>query len=155
MIQFTILLISLLFVDAEIGFNPIVYSVEEGRGAVLVIENMTPDLERDVTVQFFTVGGSAVGMCANTTQDSSAYCCSTDGTDFLGVHESFPQVVTFSPNGQTLEYIVIPTLDDSFFEGAEDFHGSLTTTDSFVTITAPDATVQITENDSESLVYMQ
>lgn len=50
------------FTGAEIGFNPTVYSVDEGNGVVIVIENMTPHLERDVTVQFYTVGGSAVGM---------------------------------------------------------------------------------------------
>ena len=72
----------------------------------------------------------------------------TDGTDYIGVPGSFPQVLTFSPN-ETLEYIIIPTLDDSIFEGIEEFNASLTTTDSAVRITQPDATVHITENDGE------
>ena len=47
---------------AQIGFNPTVYSVVEGGAVIITIENMTPDLERDVTVQFYTIDRSAVGM---------------------------------------------------------------------------------------------
>ena len=53
-----------------------------------------------------------------------------------------------------MEYVIIPTLDDIFFEGFEDFVGSLTTTDSAVRIVAPNATVGITENDGELFIII-
>ncbi|CAI8033565.1 FRAS1-related extracellular matrix protein 2, partial [Geodia barretti] len=114
---------------AQIGFNPSVYTVSEDGAAVIIVENLTPQLERDVIVQFYTVDGSAV-----------------DGTDFVGVTESHPEVLTFSP-GETLEFIIIPIVDDTIFEGSEEFKGTLTTTDAAVIITQPNATVHINEND--------
>jgi hypothetical protein len=116
---------------AQIGFNPSVYTVSEDGAAVIIVENLTPQLERDVIVQFYTVDGSAV-----------------DGTDFVGVTESHPEVLTFSP-GETLEFIIIPIVDDTIFEGSEEFKGTLTTTDAAVIITQPNATVHINENDGK------
>ena len=72
-----------------------------------------------------------------------------DGTDFLGLDESFPQTLTFS-SGETIEVMVVPILDDNVFEGNEEFYATLITTDSGVVITEPYATVNIIENDSES-----
>ena len=46
----------------QIGFSPTTYEVEEDAGiVVLFVENRNPDLEREVTVQFTTTEGSAVG----------------------------------------------------------------------------------------------
>ena len=75
-------------------------------------------------------------------------CGVTDGTDFVGVTESHPEVLTFSP-GETLEFIIIPIVDDTIFEGSEEFKGTLTTTDAAVIITQPNATVHINENDGK------
>ena len=37
--------------------------MDEDAGIVILqIENFTPELERDVTVQFFTINGSATGI---------------------------------------------------------------------------------------------
>ena len=45
-----------------IGFNPTLYSVEEDSGVVVfVVENRNPDMEREVTVQFTTIEGTATG----------------------------------------------------------------------------------------------
>ena len=35
---------------------------ENSNVVILEIENMTPDMERDVTVQFFSVDGTALGI---------------------------------------------------------------------------------------------
>ena len=45
-----------------IGFNPTLYSVEEDSGVVVfVVQNRNPDMEREVTVQFTTIEGTATG----------------------------------------------------------------------------------------------
>lgn len=131
------------------------YSVVEDNGVVIVIENMTPHLERDVTVQFYTVDGSAVGMwhawsIKPLVTNAYIYRSNSDGTDFIGVEESYPQVLTFSPN-ETLEFIIVPITDDTIFEGNEEFSATLTTTDAAVRITQPNATVRITENDGNTM----
>ena len=47
----------------EIGFAPLVYSVDEGAGVVtFTVQNRNPDLEREVTVQFTTTDGTATGI---------------------------------------------------------------------------------------------
>lgn len=66
------------------------------------------------------------------------------------MEESFPQVLTFSPN-ETLEFIIVPIIDDTIFEGDEEFNATLTTTDAAVRITQPNATVRITENDGNTM----
>ena len=76
------------------------------------------------------------------------YCGVTDGTDFVGVTESHPEVLTFSPN-ETFEYVIIPIVDDTIFEEREEFNATLTTTDAAVRITQPNATVHINENDGK------
>ena len=45
-----------------IGFDPTLYSVEEDSGVVVfVVVNRNPDMEREVTVQFTTIEGTAIG----------------------------------------------------------------------------------------------
>ena len=66
------------------------------------------------------------------------------------MEESFPHVLTFSPN-ETLEFIIVPITDDTIFEGNEEFNATLTTTDAAVRITQPNATVRITENDGNTM----
>lgn len=47
---------------AEIGFNPVLYSVDEISGVVVfVVENRNADLEREVTVKLTTIEGTATG----------------------------------------------------------------------------------------------
>lgn len=46
-----------------ISFDSITYSVDESAGVVIIsIENMTPEMERDVVVQVYTVDGHATGI---------------------------------------------------------------------------------------------
>ena len=46
-----------------IGFNPLLYSVDEDAGVVtFTVQNRNPDLEREVTVQFTTTDGTATGV---------------------------------------------------------------------------------------------
>ena len=54
-----------------IGFNPSLYSVNEGAGVVtFTVQNRNPDLEREVTVQFTTTDGTASGMLSITSNVS-------------------------------------------------------------------------------------
>ena len=53
---------SFLLTVAEIGFAPSVYSVTEDSGSVIFfIQNLNPDIQREVVVEFMTVGGTATG----------------------------------------------------------------------------------------------
>ena len=46
----------------QIGFNPTLYSADEDAGEVVfIVENGNPNSERDVTVQFSTLDGTAGG----------------------------------------------------------------------------------------------
>lgn len=50
------------FVVAEIGFNPVLYSVNEMSGVVVfVVENRNADLESEITVKLTTIEGNATG----------------------------------------------------------------------------------------------
>lgn len=50
----------------EIGFNPILYSVDEDSGVVeFSVKNKNVDLEREVTVQFDTVDKTATGKISH------------------------------------------------------------------------------------------
>lgn len=56
------------FVVAEIGFNPVLYSVNEISGVVVfVVENRNADLESEVTVKLTTIEGNATGNMFNNT----------------------------------------------------------------------------------------
>ncbi|CAI8033561.1 FRAS1-related extracellular matrix protein 2, partial [Geodia barretti] len=116
--------------EARIGFNPSSYTVEESAGIVIFeVENMTPVMERDVIVQFYTSDGSA-----------------SDGSDFIGVQSIFSHTLTFSA-AETKKYVIVPVMDDTIFEGSEVFYGHLVTQHSGVSITEQNATVVITDND--------
>jgi len=46
----------------QIGFSPTLYEVEESSGVVtFFVENRNPEMEREVTVMFTTIEGSARG----------------------------------------------------------------------------------------------
>ena len=48
--------------------------MDESAGVVIIeIENMTPDMKRDVVVQFFTVDGSAIGTAHSIAQSPNSY----------------------------------------------------------------------------------
>ena len=72
----------------------------------------------------------------------------SDGRDYIGLPESFSHVLTFTP-GETKQFVSISIIGNNVYEGVEEFYGRLTTTDSAVHITYPDATAQITDDDGE------
>ena len=46
----------------QIGFNPTLYSADEDAGEIVfIVQNGNPNSERDVTVQFSTLDGTAGG----------------------------------------------------------------------------------------------
>ena len=57
--------------------------------------------------------------------------------------------------GQTLSIVQVMIVDDSVYEGIQDFSAVLTTTDSSVNIFEPDATAQITDDDGKTVADMQ
>lgn len=62
------------------------------------------------------------------------------------------QSITFQP-GQTLQTVQVMIIDDSVYEGLQDFLAELTTTDSGVNIFQSDATAQITDEDGNVFMF--
>ena len=76
----------------------------------------------------------------------------SDENDYIGQPRFFSQELLFSP-GDTKKFVSIPIIDDNLFEGVEEFYGRLTTTDSTVNVTYPNAIAQIIDNDGEFLLF--
>ena len=108
--------------------------------------------ERDVTVSFSTVNGSATGEVINTCRKCSyksilLVLLSAPG-DYVATTN---QSVTFSPS-DTILNVTVPITDDSVYELQETFSAMLTTTDPGVEIIADTASATITDNGSEFAV---
>ena len=116
--------------------------------------------ERDVTVSFSTVNGSATGEialspdsgdCATGKEATECKCACTIYSGFLPASTDYAttnQSVTFGPS-DTLLNVTVPISDDSVYELQETFSALLTTTDPGVVIIANTASATINDNDSK------
>ena len=115
----------------EIGFDPVMYTVDEGSGTVaLTVKVLSGDLGRDVTVSYETMDGSAIA-----------------GEDYTTVQST----LTLSA-GDTSATIVVNITDDDLFENAETFTVVLSGAPAGVTLTPGTATVTITDTNAPDVV---
>ena len=117
-----------------IGFDPVMYSVNETAGEViLTVRVLDGQLARPVSVDF-------------TTQDGTA--TSTAPADFNSVISTSPITLQFSPSDLVLQARVT-IIDDTITENPELFSGLLTSLDSSVILAPDTASVEILDNDRE------
>ena len=115
-----------------IGFDPDQYSVNEDDGSVsLTVRVLAGELARAVSVNFFTVDGSAT---------------STPPADFVSIAEASPIILQFSP-GDLQGEATVNIIDDTIAEDPEQFIGLLSSTDPAVILAPMNASVEILDND--------
>ena len=122
--------------------------MSEGEGRVTFFIKKQGTNERDVTVSFSTVDGSATGKLLRQCKCVCTTCIYTGflpaSTDYTATNQS----VTFKPS-DTLLNVTVPITDDSVYELQETFSALLTTTDPGVVISTNTASATITDNDSK------
>ena len=117
-----------------IGFDPVMYSVNETVGEVLLtVRVLDGQLARPVSVDF-------------TTQDGTA--TSTALADFNSVISTSPITLQFSPS-DLVQQARVTIIDDNITENSELFSGLLTSIDSAVILALDTASVEIQGNDRE------
>ena len=112
---------------AMVGFDPIIYPVNEGLSVTIFVRLMST-IAREVMVNFRTVDGTAV---------------STAGGDYTRL----VQTITFEPGSSNIAFVSIQTAMDNLPELMESFTAVLSEAQPAgrVTITQDTATVEITD----------
>ena len=115
----------------EIGFDPVMYTVNEGAGTIeLTVKVLSGGLGRDVTLNYRT-------------DDDTA----TAGEDYM----SKDSMLTLSA-GDTSATIVVDITDDALFENAEIFTVVLSGAPAGVTLIPSTATITITDTNTPDVV---
>ena len=120
-------------IAVTIGFDPDQYSVNEDDGSVsLTVRVLAGELARAVSVNFFTVDGSATST--------------PPAADFVSIAEASPIILQFSP-GDLQGEATVTINDDTITEDPEQFIGLLSSTDPAVILAPMNARVEILDND--------
>lgn len=146
------MLILLLLAGVIIGFENETYPAEEGQGSVTVCARvMSGGLGRDVEVTLVTQDESAIGKLAMQRKYYSMIMKWVLGTFSRTAGEDYQQLsvdLTFG-EGSDRRCVQIELVNDTAFEGSEQFMTQLSTVEMVVTLTPDTARILIQDDDGE------